>query len=138
MMIALDVTSLKMAVSQLGEGLARAESSPEDQLVRDGVIQRFKYTYELSHKMLRRFLELTEPNPDMFDEITFQSLIRLGSERGLLVNGWDVWRNFRDARGTTSRTYDKNKAEEVFEQIPAFLDEARYLLAKLEARIAAS
>ena len=37
-MIALDVTSLKMAVSQLGEGLARAESSPEDQLVLDGAL----------------------------------------------------------------------------------------------------
>jgi len=29
---------------------------PDSALMRDGVIQRFEFTYELSHKTLRRYL----------------------------------------------------------------------------------
>jgi nucleotidyltransferase substrate binding protein (TIGR01987 family) len=134
----LDLTSLDDAIAQLSEGLARAQASPNDSLIRDGAIQRFEYTYELCHKMLKRFLEMTEPNPELLDAVSFQNLIRLGSERGLLLTGWDHWRNFRAARGTSSHTNDRKKAEDVFAQIPAFLDEAQHLRRKLKERLSTS
>ncbi|RYC32783.1 hypothetical protein D3273_06780 [Lichenibacterium minor] len=65
-------------------------------MVRDGVIQRF--AYELSHEFLRRFLEETEPAPEGIGERSFPALTRLGSERGLLLDGWDVWSGHREAR----------------------------------------
>lgn len=37
-------------------------------------------------------------------------------------------------RGKTSHTYDEEVAIEVVEGIPAFLDEARYLLKQLQER----
>ena len=89
--MALDTTSFRSAIAQLARGLERAEVAAGDELLRDGVIQRFEYTYELSHKFLRRFLEETEPAPEQLKEMSFPALIRLGSERGLLLNGWNVW-----------------------------------------------
>lgn len=130
----LDLSSLDQAVTQLEKGLARAEAEPGDELLRDGVIQRFEYTYELSHKMLKRYLEETEASPELLDQMSFQDIIRLGAERDLIANGWDVWRNYRSARGATSHTYDKNKAEEVYEQISGFLAEAKHLLEQLKKR----
>lgn len=130
----LDLSALDQAIRQLAAGLGRAQKDSSDELVRDGVIQRFEYTYELSHKMLKRYLEQTEASPEQLDQLSFQDLIRLGAERGLLAHGWDVWRGYRIARGTTSHVYDRAKAEEVFEQIPGFLDEARHLIGELKAR----
>lgn len=137
MPLKLDLTSLESAVAQLASGLARANAEAGDELIRDGVIQRFEYTYELSHKMLRRFLEMTEATPSQLAETSFADLIRLAQERGLVRRGWDTWRTFRTARGTTSHAYDEKKAKEVFEQIPQFLSEAQYLLTTLKSRIAA-
>ncbi|WP_237476676.1 nucleotidyltransferase substrate binding protein [Lichenibacterium dinghuense] len=135
--MALDLSPFRRAVAQLAAGLAMSREHPDNEVIRDGVIQRFEYTYELSHKFLRRFLEETEPAPGQLRESSFPALIRLGSERGLLVNGWDVWAEHRKARGTTSHAYDGAKAAEVFARIPAFLDDARALLAALDRRLSA-
>jgi hypothetical protein len=52
-----DITLLGNAVRRLREGLARSEQEPGDEQVRDGLIQRFEFTYELSHRTLRRYLK---------------------------------------------------------------------------------
>lgn len=135
--MALDTSSFRQALGQLTSGLAEARAEPGREVVRDGVIQRFEYTYELSHKFLRRFLEETEPAPEGIRELSFPALIRLGSERGLLLNGWDVWSGYRKARGTTSHVYDGEKAAEVFAQVPGFLADARHLLDAIDRRLAA-
>ncbi|MEO9648460.1 MAG: nucleotidyltransferase substrate binding protein [Roseobacter sp.] len=66
--------------------------------------------------------------------MSFPDMIRSGPERGLLANGWDEWRGFRDARNATSQAYNEKKANEVFERIPAFRDEVAVLLARLQER----
>ncbi len=129
----LDLSSLEKAIGRLGDGIREADAEPANELIRDGVIQRFEYTYELAWKMLKRFLESTSANPAEVDEMSFQTLIRTGSERGLLRGGWDRWIVFRKARGTTSHTYDADKAGEVFRIAPDFLEEARFLLERLRA-----
>ena len=108
-------------------------SDPNNEFLLDASIQRFEYTYELSHKMLRRYLELTEPAGTVIDEMTFPELIRTGYERGLLQSSWDVWNDFRSARNMTSHTYDEKKALRVFAVIAPFIQEAHYLIARLQA-----
>jgi nucleotidyltransferase substrate binding protein (TIGR01987 family) len=98
------------------------------------VVQSFEFTYELSHKMLKRYLESIAATPDELDLTTFQNLIRSGSEMGLLKNGWDQWKAYRQARTDSSHTYDADKAESVYEIAPAFLEEARYLFTQLTER----
>ena len=111
--------------------MLESQATLDSELLRDGVIQRFEYTYELSWKMLKRYLEATLPNPEEVDGMTFQALIRTGSEQGLLLTCWDRWVDYRKARGTTSHVYDGEKAREVFAIVPAFLQEARFLLGRL-------
>jgi nucleotidyltransferase substrate binding protein (TIGR01987 family) len=130
----LDLTSLAKAIGQLEAGLTIFAKDDENALLRDGVIQRFEFTYELSHKMLKRFIEATSANPQEADSMTFQELIRVGSEQGLLISGWDKWRDFRKARGTTSHTYDEAKAIEVLSVIPDFLSEAKYLYEQISKK----
>ena len=71
-MTELDITPLKNAFFRLEEGLTRYQSDITDLQIRDGLIQRFEFTYELSHKMLKRYLEATAANPEEFDTMTFQ------------------------------------------------------------------
>lgn len=130
----LDFSSLQKALGTLEEALTAHDNNQTDKLIRDACIQRFEYSYELSHKMLRRFLEATEPNPAQITELSFPDLIRLGFERGILASEWAVWRGFRDARNITSHAYDEAKAEEVFASIPRFFDEAGKLLKELTRR----
>jgi len=129
--VPLDFSPLESAVQRLDEGLARYDSDPSDIMVRDGLVQRFEFTYELSHKMLRRFMEAAAANPTEFDEADFQYLIRSANEQGLLLGAWPQWRVYRDMRAKTSHTYDEEVALKVVAGIPDFLKEARYLLEQL-------
>ena len=132
----LDITSLGSAVRRLREGLARCEREPADEQIRDGLIQRFEFTYELSHKMLGRYLKETAASPDDIERMAFPDLIRAGSAQGLLQGDWPVWRRFREMRARTSHTYDAKVASQVASAIPAFLEEVEHFYAELQRRLA--
>ena len=132
----LDISPFAKAVDRLAEGLARYQKDTSDDQIRDGLIQRFEFTYELSHKMLKRFLEEISPSPETVDQAAFSDLIRMGNEQSLLKSEWKVWRYFRDIRNITSHTYDLTKALEVVEGIPSFLEEVRHLREELLRRLA--
>jgi len=131
----LDFTSFKKAVQRLSEGLIRYQTDVLDTQIRDGLIQRFEFTYEISHKMLRRYLEASAANPAEFDTADFQYLIRTANEQGLLLGDWPQWRTYREMRSKTSHTYDEEVAVKVVQVIPAFLEEAKVLLDRLQQRL---
>ena len=130
----LELTPLSNAIQRLQEGLVRYQKDTTDTQIRDGLIQRFEFTYELSHKMLKRHLEAASANPTEFDAADFQYLIRSGNEQGLLLSAWPQWRHYRDMRSKTSHTYDEHVALAVVAIIPDFFNEANYLLAQLQSR----
>ena len=119
---------------RLREGLARHKREPSVEQLRDGLIQRFEFTYELSHRMLRRYFRETAAAPEEVERLPFADLIRAGKVQGLLRGGWPEWRRFREMRARTSRAYDA--AEAVVAAIPAFLEEVEHLCAELERRLA--
>jgi nucleotidyltransferase substrate binding protein (TIGR01987 family) len=133
-MAALDLSALGTAIAQLRTGLATLESAPDNLLYRDGVIQRFEFTYGLCHRMLLRFLEATSAAPEEVDQMSFATLVRTGNERGLLRSDWDWWKAVREARNITSHTYDQATAEQVMRAIPDFLLEAEFLYEQLQQR----
>jgi nucleotidyltransferase substrate binding protein (TIGR01987 family) len=128
----LDLSSLRNAVARLDEGLARYERDTSDTQIRDGLIQRFEFTYDLSHKMLRRALAEAAANPEEIDRMSFPEVIRTASEQGLLVGDWSTWRIYREMRNITSHSYDEAKALQVAAAIPAFLIAAKALAARLD------
>jgi len=94
----LDFDPLQSAINQLEKSLGYAHSPMAEnepdlfEQFRNSVIQCFEFTYELSHRMLKRYLEATAASPDEDDLSTFQNLIRTGNEKGLLRSDWSRWR----------------------------------------------
>jgi nucleotidyltransferase substrate binding protein (TIGR01987 family) len=131
----LDISALENAIDRLEEGLVRYHQDLTDGQIRDGLIQRFEFTYELSHKLLKRYLEAASASPQIFDAMAFQDQIRSGNEQGLLRGDWTKWKIYRDMRARTSHTYDEAQAIEVVAGIPAFLEEAKFLRDQLRQRL---
>jgi nucleotidyltransferase substrate binding protein (TIGR01987 family) len=131
----LDISVLEKAVIRLEEGLIRYHQDVTDSQIRDGLIQRFEFTYELSHKLLKRYLEAASASPHIYETMPFSDQIRSGNEQGLLLGDWPAWKTYRDMRARTSHTYDEAQALEVVAGIPAFLDEAKFLRDQLRLRL---
>lgn len=132
----IDLGPLERAIDRLSEGWDRYLRDTSDTQIRDGLIQRFGFTYEISHKILKRYLESVSANPAVFDEMSFQDLIRSGNEQNLLLGEWREWRRYRELRSKTSHTYDETTALDVVGGIAPFLAEARALRDQLKARLA--
>ncbi len=132
--MSLDITPLANAIDRLAEGLARHRREPHDEQLRDGLIQRFEFTYELSYKTLRRFIRETAPLPEEVDRMAFQDLIRSANQQGLLRGDWPAWHRYRDLRARTSHAYHAETAKAVAAAIPDFLAEAEFLRDILRTR----
>jgi nucleotidyltransferase substrate binding protein (TIGR01987 family) len=127
----LDITSLEKATSSLEKAI-KEYNRTENEFVRDSCIQRFEYTYELSWKTIKRFLEETSANPHEIDLMSFQELIREANEKGILLTDWETWKLYRIYRGTTSHAYNEDKANEIYNEILGFLTEIQYLIKQLK------
>lgn len=131
-----NIQSLNNAVMRLQEGWQRYLQDIGDIQIRDGLIHRFEFTYEISHKILKRYLEYASANPAEIDLMTFQDLIRTANEQGLLLGDWSDWRQYRDMRSRTSHTYDEAVALAVVQGIEKFLAEAVFLQNTLQEKLA--
>ncbi|MBI2058582.1 MAG: nucleotidyltransferase substrate binding protein [Nitrospirae bacterium] len=136
-MAKLSLASLEKAVASLEEALrvystsSLADDASEKVVLRDGVIQRFEFTFELCWKMLRRFLDAY--GLGRVGMMTNKELFRAGSEQGLLEDA-ETWLYYLRMRNLTSHVYDQTKAAEVFQAARAFLADAIKLLALLRKR----
>ncbi len=131
--MALDFTSLEKALASLHRAIQRSQTDPDDEEVRDAVIQRFEYTYELCWKMLKRQLEVESPNPAVIDTLSFRDLLREAAQVGILAD-IESWLDYREMRNITSHTYDDNKAQSVYLSALDFYDDALALFETLKKR----
>lgn len=131
----LDPEPLRRALSSLDLALRLYRDSQvseeERVLLRDGVIQRFEFGFELSWKLLRRFLVLF--GLERVEQLTNRDLFRLGMEQGLLDDS-EIWLLFLRHRNLTSHLYDEETAQRVFSSAEPFLRSASDLLRRLEER----
>ncbi len=132
-MAALDLDPLKNAVNRLREAMELFEREPSDYL-RDSVIKRFEFTYELSVRLLKRALEIASLNSDEIDQMSFPQLIRTADEQGFVLSGWPRWSEFRKARNRSAHAYNEQLALDVLAEVPAFEREAEFLYHKLMER----
>jgi nucleotidyltransferase substrate binding protein (TIGR01987 family) len=133
----LDLSSLEKACEALALSLqlydrnSLPEDNPEKVLLRDGVIQRFEFTYELSWKMLKRYLE--EYSLEKADGLNNRELFRIGWEQGLISDP-EKWFHYLKMRNQTSHVYDKAKAIAVYAAARVFLPDAQHLLKQLKEK----
>jgi len=126
--------SLEKALISLKEAWVEYQKDLSNTFVRDSVIQRFEYTFELSHKILRRFLSEVETSRAEISEMLFNELIRLGCKRGLLLNDLETWDKYRKSRNLTSHNYDEFNADNVTVIIPVFIEDIEYELVKIKEK----
>lgn len=129
----IELSSLEKAVSSLDKAILRKKGAPEDEELRDAVIQRFEYTYELCWKMLKRILEKEMATPSDADKLSFPDLLRESAERGI-IKDVETWLEYREQRNITSHTYDEKKAESVYQTALNFFHDAHALQNELTKR----
>ena len=125
---------LEKALTTLKEAWIEFQKDTGNTFIRDSVIQRFEYTFELSHKILRRFLSETEPDKAEISQMFFNELIRIGCKRGLLLNDLETWDKYRKLRNLTSHNYDEFNTESIILIIPIFIEDIDYELAKIKEK----
>ena len=97
-------TLFEKALGRLHEALA-LEQTP---IVRDALIQRFEFTYELGWKTMFYWLRSEgESVPEMA-----RAVFQRAFQAGLIVDA-DLWESIKDRRNATSHTYDEGKAVQV-------------------------
>lgn len=120
---AFSLAPLKQALSSLEQ----IRDQKKDPVVRDAVIQRFEYSFELCWKTLKRYFKIN----NNLDEDNVKNLFREGGKQGL-IEDVEAWFGFQQARNLTSHTYSEKVAEEVYEAAKKFLPKAQSLLLGLE------
>ena len=136
----LELNSLRNSIATLTDLLAVSEndarmgqlSDVERNGIRSGVIQNFEVTYELSWKLMARWLN-TYVSPGVADGVTRRQLFRLAAENRLIPDV-DLWMQHHEARNATTHIYDEEKAVKVYKATREFAHDARRLLEALEAR----
>ena len=115
------ITPLVKAYKTLDSGLEKAKS----ELEKDGVIQRFEYTYELLWKTLKRVLEhkgISLKNPrDVFRESAAQDLL----------DSPEFWFSVIKKRNLTTHIYSEEYSYEVYDFLPEFTEETSKIINKL-------
>ena len=125
----LDISSLQSALASLERAVDRSRQWPEDEEVRDAVIQRFEYTIDLSWKMMQRVLKQAAVRDG--DIRTKRDLFRESARLGL-IDDPVVWFGFLESRNETSHTYKREVAERVHAQAFQFVVQARSFVERLE------
>jgi len=131
--MSLDLNSLQKAIASLSEVTAVSKHMPagiSNEIVRDSVIKRYEYTYELCWKMLQRWIKINI-SPTDAEPRTRKDLFRLAAQKGL-INDPERWFEFNDARNESAHAYDEEKADLVYKVALKFETEAKSLLKALE------
>ncbi len=129
----IDLSPFRKALASLDRAIERSKADLGDEELRDAVIQRFEYTYELAWKMLKRCVKQESPHPGGIDALSFRDLLREAAHLGIL-DEVERWMDYREMRNITAHTYDDSKARQVHAAALDFAEDARALLQSLDER----
>ncbi len=105
--------NFKRAYALLSEAITLSKSRSLTALEKEGIIQRFEYTWELAWKTLKDFME---HQGLILDTITPASTIRTAFAAKIIHNG-DIWMQALDTRNKMSHTYNLKQFEKAVLQI---------------------
>jgi nucleotidyltransferase substrate binding protein (TIGR01987 family) len=83
-----------------------------DDILKEGVIQRFEYTHELAWNVMKDFL-VNSGNTNIFGS---KDTSREAFSAGLIENG-ELWMDMIISRNKTSHTYNEETADDIFLKI---------------------
>ena len=116
----------KSAIKRLDEGVKEAK----DNLGRDGVIQRFEFTFELLWKSLRLFL-LDEGIITKSPKESLKEGFKFG-----LIKDEEIFLDMLEDRNQTSHIYSEKVSKEIFERIKTrYLNPLKKILNEIKKSI---
>jgi nucleotidyltransferase substrate binding protein (TIGR01987 family) len=125
-------SNYKKALAKLSEVVENHSLAGLTDLEKEGLVQRFEYTYELAWLTIKDFYEEQ-------GEINIQgskNAFRLAYSRGLIRNE-EVWLDMIESRKLTVHTYDEDTANAVVEKVTQhYITLFRHLQTALEKEAA--
>ncbi len=76
-----------------------------DEALRDSIIKKFEYTFELSWKTIKAYLE-----EEGYEEMSSPRKVLKQAFESNIIFDEEVWSNMLEARNSTAHTYDEEKA----------------------------
>ena len=131
--MSLQLDSLVKSIEALERAIKtanRVDDSDKDlqETVRAGVIHSFEVAYELSWKMVQKWLK---ENISSDVKIPKKALFQRAAEYSLIADV-ESWMEYHEARISTSHTYNEDAALNVFLVATEFVHDAKKLLQVLE------
>lgn len=108
-------SSYKKALGQFGKAIELYNERALSELERQGLIQAFEFTQELSWKVMKDYF-VEQGNTDITGA---KDAFRAAFQVGLIDNG-ERWMNMIKSRNLSSHTYNEDIAEEIITQIVKF------------------
>lgn len=99
----------------------------DDAIIIDGVIQRFEFTFELSWKLMKIYLEYT----GISEMKSPRAVIREAFSYGLIEDG-EQWIDMMVDRNKTSHLYDEDEAKLIYDKVKEYYN---IILSKLAERM---
>jgi nucleotidyltransferase substrate binding protein (TIGR01987 family) len=105
--IKISTDNYSKAVQKLVEGVEQVK----DELDRDGVIQRFEFTFELFWKTLKLIIEF-----EGFNCQSPRSCIKEAFRHNIIVND-EIYLDMLESRNLSTHVYDEQTSTQLFERI---------------------
>lgn len=106
------LTNFNKALKRLKEAIEEFKKDNSSDVIRDGVIQRFEFTYELAWKTIKEYLE----DLGITDKNSPKVVIKEAYAQKLIINEAN-WLIMMNDRNLTTHVYKEEIAEEIAERI---------------------
>ena len=120
-----DITNLKKSFEALKESFSLLKDIDEKycQAVEDSCVKRFEFTYEVSKKLMNKYLKLVFDEAGLSINDVFRRMYGLD-----MLKSFKNWNEFRLYRNNSSHEYDLEKSREIIKIIPKFIEEVEFLI----------
>lgn len=113
---------LELAVKSLRDGLSKAK----DDLDRDGLIQRFEFTFELLWKTIQEYTKYKG-----IETASPRDAFRVAGDLKL-IDDPNIWFDFLKDRNLTTHLYSEGEAIKIASRIPNFVTETEKLISRIK------
>ena len=124
--------SYTKALAVFTEAVELARSRPLSPLEKQGLVQSFEFTQELSWKVLKDFLEYQGAATGILGS---KDAIPRGFAAGLISDG-DTWMDMIASRNLASHTYNQETADEILQKcVESYAPQFQQLQKRLEVEL---
>jgi len=100
------------ALLRLNEAIDESKNNSASSTLKDGVIQRFEFCYEICWKLMKYYLENEGIQEAKSPKSTFRESFKIG-----IIEDGEAWIDMLNDRNLTSHVYDEEVAFDIYGKI---------------------